>query len=132
MAFLQPMLASLRGNFMSDKITIYQKPTCSKCREALGRLKESGVEFESINYYETPVTTDELRGLLDKLGISPRQLLRKGEEVYRALNLKNDEISDEKLIELMVKYPDLMQRPIVVRGDKAVLARPVENLCELL
>lgn len=117
---------------MSDKITVYQKPTCSKCRETLGILQERGVEFEAVNYYETPVTKEELRGLLDKLGISPRELIRKGEEVYRALNIKDNEISDEGLIELMIQYPDLMQRPIVVRGDKAVLARPAENVCELL
>jgi arsenate reductase (glutaredoxin) len=117
---------------MSDKITVYQKPTCSKCRETLGILKERGVEFEAINYYETPVTKEELRVLLDKLGISPRQLLRKGEEVFRALHLNENQISDEGLIDLMVEYPDLMQRPIVVRGDRAVLARPAENVCELL
>lgn len=117
---------------MSDKITVYQKPTCSKCRETMGILKERGVEFEAINYYETPVTREELIGLLDKLGISPRQLLRKGEEVFRALHLNENQISDEGLIDLMVQYPDLMQRPIVVRGDKAVLARPAENVCELL
>jgi arsenate reductase (glutaredoxin) len=117
---------------MSDKITVYQKPTCSKCRETLGILRERGVEFEAINYYETPVSKDELRGLLNKLGISPRQLLRKGEEVFRALHVKEDQLSDEGLIDLMIQYPDLMQRPIVVRGDKAVLARPAENVCELL
>jgi arsenate reductase len=117
---------------MSDKITVYQKPTCSKCREAMGILKERGIEFEAINYYETPVTKEELQGLLDKLGISPRQLLRKSEEVFRALHLNENQISDEGLIDLMVQYPDLMQRPIVVRGDKAVLARPAENVCELL
>jgi arsenate reductase len=117
---------------MRDKITVYQKPTCSKCREAMGILKERGIEFEAINYYETPVTKEELQGLLDKLGISPRQLLRKSEEVFRALHLNENQISDEGLIDLMVQYPDLMQRPIVVRGDKAVLARPAENVCELL
>jgi arsenate reductase (glutaredoxin) len=117
---------------MSDKITVYQKPTCSKCRETMGILKDRGVEFEAINYYETPVTREELQGLLDKLGLSPRQLLRKGEEVFRALHLNESQISDEGLIDLMVQYPDLMQRPIVVRGDKAVLARPAENVCELL
>ena len=117
---------------MSDKITVYQKPTCSKCRETMGILKERGVEFEAINYYETPVTREELEGLLKKLDLSPRQLLRKSEEVFRALHLKESQISDEGLIDLMVQYPDLMQRPIVVRGDKAVLARPAENVCELL
>jgi arsenate reductase len=117
---------------MSDTIKIYQKPTCSKCRETLGILRECGVEFESINYYETPLNVEELRGLINKLGISPRDLLRKGEQAYRDLGLGQREVSDDELIKLMVENPDLMQRPIVVRGDKAVLARPPENVEELL
>lgn len=117
---------------MSDKITVYQKPSCSKCRETLALLTERGVEFEAVNYYETPVTRDELRGLIKKLGISPRDLLRQGEEVYKALNLKAAEISDDDLIGIMIEHPDLMQRPIVVRGDRAVVGRPPENVCELL
>jgi arsenate reductase len=117
---------------MSDKITIYQKPTCSKCREAIGILKEQGVEFEAINYYETPVTSVELKQLIEKLGISAKDLLRKGEQLYRDLEIGKRELTDDELIDLMIEHPDLMQRPIVVRGDKAVLARPPENLCELL
>ena len=117
---------------MGEKITVYQKPTCSKCRETMTLLQDRGVEFEAINYYETPVTREELRSLIDKLGVSPRDLLRKGEEVYKALNLKTGEISDDELIDLMITHPDLMQRPIVVRGDRAVLGRPPEKVCELL
>jgi arsenate reductase (glutaredoxin) len=117
---------------MSETIKVYQKPTCSKCRQALGILKESGVEFDSINYYETPLNVEELRGLISKLGVSPRDLLRKGEQVYRDLGLDQREASDDELIKLMIENPDLMQRPIVVRGDKAVLARPPESVCELL
>ena len=117
---------------MSETIKVYQKPTCSKCRETLGILKERGVEFDSINYYETPVSVEELRELINKLGISPRDLLRKGEQAYRDLELGKREVSDDELIKLMVENPDLMQRPIVVRGEKAVLARPPENVCELL
>jgi arsenate reductase (glutaredoxin) len=117
---------------MSEKITIYQKPTCSKCRETLALLSENGAEFESVNYYETPLTKEGLRDLISKLNIPAKDLLRKGEEVYRALNIKADEISEDEVIELMITHPDLMQRPIVVRGDKAVLARPPQNVCELL
>jgi arsenate reductase len=117
---------------MSDKITIYQKPTCSKCRETLALLNENGAEFESVNYYETPLTKDELRDLINKLGIPAKELLRKGEEVYRALNIKPDEIAEDELIGLMIAHPDLMQRPIVVRCDRAVVARPPQNVCELL
>ena len=117
---------------MSDVIRIYQKPTCSKCRTTLGILEECAVEFDSINYYETPLTVEELRGLINKLGISPRDLMRKGEQLYRDLGLGERELSDDELIKLMVENPDLMQRPIVVHGDKAVLGRPPENVKQLL
>lgn len=117
---------------MSDKITVYQKPTCTKCRQTLARLGECGVEFESVNYYETPLTEPALRELVDKLGIAPRELLRKDEAVYRELELGRREVADDELIRLMVAHPDLMQRPIVVRGDRAVVARPLENLDKLL
>ena len=117
---------------MSDTVKIYQKPTCSKCRAALGILKESGVEFDSVNYYETPLSVEELRGLIEKLGVSPRDILRKDEQVYRDLGLGQREVGDDELIRLMVENPDLMQRPIVVRGETAVLARPPENVRELL
>jgi arsenate reductase len=117
---------------MNEKITVYQKPTCSKCRETLGLLRERGVEFEAVNYYERPVTAEELRGLLDKLGLSPREILRKNEPVARSLGLGDREVPDDELIRLMVENPDLIQRPIVVRGDRAVLGRPVANVEELL
>jgi len=117
---------------MADQIKIYQKPTCSKCREAIGILKERGVDFEAINYYETPLSAEQLRELIEQMGIPARDLLRKGEQVYRDLQLGLSELSDDELIELMVKHPDLIQRPIVVRGNKAVLARPAANLDELL
>ena len=117
---------------MSDKVTVYQKPTCTKCRQTLARLNECGVEFEAVNYYETPLTEAGLRELVNKLGIAPRELLRKDEAVYRELGLARLDAPDDELIRLMVAHPDLMQRPIVVRGDKAVLARPIENLDKLL
>lgn len=117
---------------MNEKLTVYQKPTCSKCRETLGLLRERGVEFEAVNYYERPVTAEELRGLLDKLGLSPREILRKNEPVARSLGLGDREVPDDELIRLMVENPDLIQRPIVVRGDRAVLGRPVANVEELL
>lgn len=117
---------------MKPKITIYQKPTCSKCRETIGILTERGADFESINYYETPLEAGELRVLIDKLGVSPRDVLRKGEKAYRDLNLATRDLSDDELIQLMVEHPDLIQRPIVVRGEKAVLCRPPENIKDLL
>jgi len=117
---------------MSDKITIYQKPTCSKCRTTLGILKDRGADFVSVNYYEKRLTDKDLRRLINKLGITPRELLRKGEQVYRDLGLGTREVSDDELIQMMVENPDLIQRPIVVKGDKAVLGRPPENVDELL
>lgn len=113
---------------MSDKIVIYQKPTCSKCRATLALLNNSGEEFESVNYYETPLTIDQLRELIQKLDVPVRDLLRQDEPLARGL----DAASDDELMRAMVENPDLMQRPIVVRGDKAKLCRPPENVMELL
>jgi len=113
---------------MSDRIVIYQKPTCSKCRATLSLLKESGEEFESINYYETPLTAEKLRELIQKLDIPARDLLRKDEPFAGSLAAA----SDEDILRAMVENPDLIQRPIVVRGSKAKLCRPPENVMELL
>lgn len=117
---------------MTDKIKIYQKPTCTKCRTTIGILKDRGVDFDSINYYENPLSAVELRRLIDKLGIEPRELLRKDEKIYRDLDLARRQIPDDELISLMVENPDLIQRPIVVKGDKAVLGRPPETVEDLL
>lgn len=117
---------------MSDKIIIYQKPTCSKCRATLSILKDSKEEFESINYYEVPLTSNQLRELHEKLGLSVRDMLRSEEQLVHSLNLAGRQLSDDELIDIMVENPDLIQRPIVVRGDKAVLCRPPENVMKLL
>jgi arsenate reductase (glutaredoxin) len=117
---------------MKSKFTVYQKPTCSKCREVLGLLKQRGVEFEAINYYEAPFTEAGLRGLLMKLGLTPRDILRKDEPIARELGIAKNVYSDDELIALLLKHPDLMQRPIVVRDDKALLCRPPENVEKLL
>src|SRR5918912_1074941 len=83
----QLVIESARREAMGDTITVYQKPTCTKCRQTLARLNECGVEFEAVNYYETPLTEEALRELINKLGIAPRELLRKGEAIYRELEL---------------------------------------------
>lgn len=113
---------------MKDKITIYQKPTCSKCKATLQILRDSGVEFEAVNYYETPLTEAQISDLLKKLNLSPRDILRKDEPLAQDLG----SLSDDALIKIMIDNPDLIQRPIVVRGDKAKLCRPPENVNELL
>jgi len=117
---------------MSDQITVYEKPTCTKCREMDRYLRESNIDFTQVNYYLEPLSEKQLRELIRKMGINPRDLLRTSETIYRELELRNKELSDDEVISLMVKHPDLMQRPIVERGDRAVLGRPVENVKELL
>ncbi len=117
---------------MKTKLTVYQKPTCTKCRETLRLLNESGAEFVAINYFETPLTEADLLGLLKKLGFTAREILRKDEPVAKQLGIGIKEFSDEELLALMAKHPDLIQRPIVVCGDRAVLGRPPENVGKLL
>jgi arsenate reductase (glutaredoxin) len=114
------------------KLTVYEKPTCTKCREMDRFLRENGVPFDKINYYIEPLSKEKLTELIHKMGIHPRDLLRTSEPVYRDLGLGKGEFSDAQIIELMVKHPDLIQRPIVERGNKAVLGRPTENVKKLL
>jgi arsenate reductase len=117
---------------MSDKIVVYQKPTCSKCRATLALLKDSGAEFDAVNYYETPLSADNLSELIRKLGMPVRGVLRADEPLARALKLDERTLSDDELISLMVENPDLIQRPIVVRGNEAVLCRPPQEVMKLL
>ena len=95
-------------------------------------LRESGVSFEKVNYYIKPLTKKKLSELLAKMKLTPRDILRASEPVYRELGLGKGEFSDEEIISLMVKHPDLIQRPIVERGNRAVLGRPTENVKSLL
>ena len=95
-------------------------------------LRESGVSFEKVNYYVQPLTRKKLTELIRKLNLKPRDLLRKSEPIYKELGLAEDKFSDSELIALMIEHPDLLQRPIVERGDRAVLGRPTENVKELL
>ena len=95
-------------------------------------LRESGVDFEKVNYYNEPLSKKKLKELIGKMGISVRDLLRTSEQIYRELGLAKKQLSDDELIDLMIKHPDLIQRPIVERGKRAVLGRPVENVKALL
>ncbi len=115
-----------------SKITIYQKPTCTTCRQVYAALKEAGVDFDAVNYYVEPIPKAKLKELLRKMGISAADLLRKKEEIYRKLRFDEKKYSDEELVDLMIKHPDLIQRPIVEKGAKAILARPAERLKEIL
>jgi len=95
-------------------------------------LRESGVDFEKVNYYVEPLSEKKLRELIKKMGRKPRELLRTSESTYRELEIGKKDFSDDQIISLMVEHPDLIQRPIVERGTRAVLGRPVENVKALL
>jgi arsenate reductase (glutaredoxin) len=114
-----------------SKITIYQKPTCSTCRQAVQLLKESGKPFTAINYYEQRFSATQLKTLLKKARLSPRDVLRTKEDAYKQLGLARTTLRDDELIDAMVKYPDLIQRPLVEQGDKVLLARPADKVSEL-
>ena len=114
------------------KVTVYQKPTCTTCRQVYAALKESGVPFEAVDYYLDPIPGTKLRELLRKMGLSPRELLRTKEDIYKKLRLGERDLTDEQIIDLMVEHPDLIQRPIVEKGSRAILARPAERLKEIL
>jgi arsenate reductase len=114
------------------KITIYQKPTCSTCRQVYAALRDSGVDVDAVNYYTDPIPRAKLEELIRKMGITPRQLLRTKEAAYRTLGLADERVTDAQIIDAMIADPDLIQRPIVERGKRAILARPAERLKEIL
>ena len=117
---------------MKDTITVYEKPTCTKCREMNRFLTDQGIDFSKVNYYIEPLSEKKLRELVKKMGIKPRELLRTSEGIYRELGLGKKDLGDDEIIALMAEHPDLIQRPIVERGDRAVLGRPTENVKALL
>ena len=114
------------------RITIYQKPTCTTCRQVYKALVEAGVDVEAVNYYVEPLSKSQLQKLLKKMTLSARELLRTKEPVYKELLLSEKVVSETELIDLMVHYPDLIQRPIVEKGNRAILARPAERIKEFL
>ncbi len=115
-----------------SEITIYHNPRCSKSRQTLAILEEKGIQPDIILYLENTPDAATLADLISKLGITPRELLRKGEEAYKTNNLKDDSLTNEEIIDYMVKFPKLIERPIVVNGDKAKLGRPPEQVEEIL
>ena len=114
-----------------EQITVYEKPTCTTCRKVSKILIDKGVDFEKVNYYIEPFSKSKLKSLLKKMNIKPEELLRKNENAYKELDIKNKKYSGEEILNLMINNPDLVQRPIVEMGDKAVLARPPEKINEL-
>lgn len=116
---------------MSD-YQIYHNPRCSKSRQTLALLEENGIKADVILYLDDTPNAQSLAEIITKLGISARDLLRKGEDAYKELNLADSALSEQQLIDAMVSHPRLIERPIVVKGDKAVLGRPPENVLALL
>ena len=117
---------------MEPGLTVYEKPTCSTCRRLFELLTERGVDFERVDYHVEPLPADKIRSLLEKAGITPAEAVRTKEPIYASLALAERDVSGDELIELMSEHPELLQRPIVERGDRAVLARPPERVLELL
>lgn len=113
-------------------ITIYQKPTCTTCRTVYAALKNSGADITAVNYYLDPIPKAKVKSLLLKMGLRAKDILRTKEPIYKELNVHHSKHTEDELINLMARYPDLMQRPIVENGDKAVLARPAERVQEIL
>ncbi len=113
-------------------ITVYQKPTCTTCRQVHAALKESGVDFDAVDYYVKPIPREKLKELIAKMGITPKDLLRKKESTYKDLKFEEKNYSEDQIIDLMTVYPDLIERPIVEKGDRAILARPAEKIKDIL
>ena len=114
-----------------NKIKVYEKPTCTTCRNVSKVLLEKGINFEKVNYYIEPFSKTKLNSLLKKMNMKPSELLRKNEEVYKTMKQQIAVMSESEILELMIENPDLVQRPIVEVNDKAILARPAEEINKL-
>ena len=112
-------------------ITIYHNPRCSKSREGLALLEESGEKFEVVKYLEEPINEKELNTIISKLGIKPIDLIRTNESIWKS-EYKEKKLTDQQTIEAMVKYPKLIERPIVVNNNKAVIGRPKELILDII
>ena len=115
-----------------SKYTIFHNPRCSKSRQTLQILKDNECDTEIILYLETPLDQSVLEGVIKKISLPPRELLRKGEQEFKDNDLKNKNFSDQEIIAFIVKHPKLIERPIVIKDDKAILGRPPENVLELI
>jgi arsenate reductase len=109
-------------------LTIYQKPTCSTCRDVMTRLKEAGIDYNAINYIIEPPSRQKLGELVAKMGVPARDLLRTKEPEYRELGLDDSSLGDGQILDAMAAHPSLIQRPILEYGDHAALARPADRV----
>lgn len=112
-------------------IQIIHNPRCAKSREGLQYIKDKGIPFQEIRYLEQPLKKEEIKTILKKMGIKPIEWVRKQEEIYKTL-FKGNELSEEAWVEALVKYPKLMERPVVINGEKAIIARPAARIEEIL
>ncbi|MBX0331824.1 arsenate reductase (glutaredoxin) [Pontibacter sp. HSC-14F20] len=112
-------------------VTIYHNNRCSKSRQTLELLREKGVELQVVEYLKDTPSAQELQAVLQKLGLKPEELLRKGEQVYKE-NFAGKSYTDEEWLQIMVEHPVLIERPIVVKGDKAAIGRPPEKVLDIL
>jgi arsenate reductase len=117
---------------MTDDVTIYFHPKCSKCRLSLELLEKEGQQAKIIEYLNTPPDAATLEAILDMLGMEPRELMRKREQEYTGAGLDNPALSHADLINAMIEYPRLIERPIVIKNGKAVLGRPPEKILDIL
>lgn len=116
---------------MSESIIVFHNSRCSKSRCALDFLSDKGIDYTVVDYLKNNPTHKDLETIITKLGIKPEALIRKGEEDFKA-NFKDKNLSDSEWIEAMVKFPKLIERPIVIKGNKAVIGRPTERILEIL
>lgn len=114
------------------KVQILHNPRCSKSRQTLALLEEKGVDLEQVLYLESTPSVDELKAIIAKLGVSVRDIIRTGEEAYKENGLSDKSIDDDALLAKMVEFPKLIQRPIVINGDKAAIGRPPESVLDIL
>jgi len=114
-----------------SSITVYEKPTCTTCRNLTKLFIENGVDWDKVNYFVEPFNEDKLTKLIKKTGMHPYAILRRNEPDFKGLGI-TAESSDAQVIAAMVKHPAIIQRPIVEIGDKAVLARPIDKALELI
>lgn len=117
---------------MNDKVQIFYNPRCSKCRLTMEILSDNGANTSVVEYLKTPPGSDELSKILDMLAIEPRELMRKHEAPYKENNLDNVDLSREQLIQAMLDNPILIERPIVIHGNKAIIGRPPEKVLDIL
>lgn len=117
---------------MLDITKIFHNPRCSKSRAALTLLTEKDIEIDVIKYLETPPDRNTLEEILDQLNIQPRELMRKGESEYKENNLSDDSLTRDQLLDALVKFPKLIERPIVISNGKAAIGRPIENIINIL